>query len=104
MKSKSLIMLAMLAAAPVASQAAMVEMDQDALSNVEGQGFSFGWNLNPALGFGFSNSAAAYGYGYTVGVEPTVVYTAENDLDPTRNVSYTKSFAFGKTASFVRNK
>lgn len=104
MKSKSLMMLALLAAAPVASQAAMVEMDSAALSNVEGQGFSYGWNLNPTLGFGFNHSAAAYGYGYAVGVEPTVVYTAENDLDPTRNVSYSKSFAFGKSASFVRNK
>lgn len=104
MKSKSLMMLALLAAAPVASQAAVVEMNNAELSAVEGQAFSFGWNLNPALGFGFNNSAAAYGYGYTVGVEPTVVYTAENDLDPTRNVSYSKSFAFGKSASFVRNK
>ena len=104
MKSKSLMMLALLAAAPVASQAAMVEMDNAALSNVEGQAFSYGWNLNPALGFGFSNSPTQYGYGYTVGVTPTVTYTAVNNLDPTRNVAYSTSFAFGKTSSFVRNK
>ena len=56
MKSKSLMLLALLAAAPVASQAAVVEMNDAELSAVEGQAFSFGWNLNPALGFGFSNS------------------------------------------------
>ena len=104
MKSKSLMMLALLAAAPVASQAAMVEMDNAALSNVEGQAFSYGWNLNPSLGFGFSNSPTTYGYGYTVGVTPTVSYTAVNDLNPARNVAYSTSFAFGKTSSFVRNK
>lgn len=104
MKSKSLMMLALLAAAPVASQAAVVEMNDAELSAVEGQAFSFGWNLNPALGFGFSNSPTTYGYGYTVGVMPTVEYEAENDLNPARNMSYNSSFSFGKTASFTRNK
>lgn len=103
MKTK-LMMLGLLAAAPMASQAAMVEMDDAALSNVEGQAFSYGWNLNPSLGFGFSNSPTAYAYGYTVGVTPTVVYTAQNDLNPARNVSYGTSFAFGKSTTFVRNK
>ena len=103
MKTK-LMMLGLLAAAPMASQAAMVEMDDAALSNVEGQAFSYGWNLNPALGFGFSNSPDQYGYGYTVGVTPTVTYTAVNDLNPARNVSYGTSFAFGKQSFFVRNK
>lgn len=104
MKSKSLMLLALLAAAPVASQAAVVEMNDAELSAVEGQAFSFGWNLNPALGFGFSNSPTSYGYGYTVGVVPTVDYTAVNDLYPTRNISYTSSFSFGKSTSFTRNK
>lgn len=104
MKSKSLMMLALLAAAPVASQAAMVEMDDAALSKVEGQTFTFGFNLNPAMGFGFSNSPTQYGYGYTAGVEPTVTYDAVNDLNPARNVSYTKGFTFGGYSSFVRNK
>ncbi len=103
MKSKSLMMLALLAA-PMASQAAMVEMDDAELSTVEGQAFSYAWNLNPALGFGFSNSPTTYGYGYTVGVTPTVSYTAVNDLNPARNVSYGTSFAFGKSTTFVRNK
>jgi hypothetical protein len=104
MKSKSLMMLALLAAAPVASQAAVVEMNDAELSAVEGQAFSYAWNLNPALGFGFSNSPTTYGYGYTVGVTPTVSYTAVNDLNPARNVSYGTSFAFGKSTTFVRNK
>ena len=103
MKTK-LMMLGLLAAAPMASQAAMVEMDDAALSNVEGQAFSYGWNLNPSLGFGFSNSPTQYAYGYTVGVTPTVTYTAVNDLNPARNVSYGTSFAFGKQSFFVRNK
>jgi len=103
MKTK-LMLLGLLAAAPMVSQAAMVEMDDAALSSVEGQAFSYGWNLNPALGFGFSNSPTTYGYCYTVGVTPTVSYTAVNDLNPARNVSYGTSFAFGKSSSFVRNK
>jgi hypothetical protein len=103
MKTK-LMMLALLAAAPVASQAAMVEMDDASLSNVQGQAYSFGWNLNPALSFGFSNSPTAYTYGYTVGVVPTTTYTAVNDLNPARNISYTESFAFVASKSFVRNK
>jgi len=104
MNVKSAMMLGLLAAAPVASQAAMVEMDDAALSAVEGQAFAYSWNLNPALGVGFSNSPTAYGYGYTVGVNPSVSYTAVNDLNPARNVAYSTSFAFGKTTTFVRNK
>lgn len=50
MNRKSLMMLGLLAAAPMASQAAMVEMDDAALSEVQGQAFTFGWALNPALG------------------------------------------------------
>ncbi len=103
MKTK-LMMLGLLAAAPMASQAAMVEMDDAALSNVEGQAFSYGFNLNPALSFGISNSPTSYGYGYTVGVAPTVSYTAVNDLNPARNVSYGSSFTLAHSTLFVRNK
>lgn len=104
MNRKSLMMLALLAVAPIASQAAAVEMDDAALSNVQGQAFSYGWNLNPALGFGFSNSPTSYGYGYTVGVVPTTTYTAVNNLNPARNIAYTNSFSLGHSSSFVRNK
>lgn len=104
MNVKSAMMLGLLAAAPVASQAAMVEMDNAALSAVEGQAFSFGWDLNPALGFGFSNSPTAYGYGYAVGVTPTTTYTAVNNLNPARNISYVSTYSLGVSKSFVRNK
>ena len=104
MNVKSLMMLGLLAATPVASQAAMVEMDAAALSTVEGQAFSFGWNLNPALGFGFSNSPTAYSYGYTVGVTPTTTFTAENNPNPARNISYVSAYSLGVSKSFVRNK
>lgn len=104
MNRKSLMMLGLLAAAPMASQAAMVEMDDAALSEVQGQAFTFGWALNPALGVGFSNSPTAYSFGYTVGVAPTTTYTAVNDLYPTRNVFYTGGFNIGAGNTFVRNK
>jgi hypothetical protein len=104
MKSKSLMMLALLAAAPVASQAAMVEMDDAALSNVEGQGFSYGFNLNPALGFNFSNTATQIAVGGIVQVVPTVSASHVVDGDPTRNWSFGASAPLGKTFGYTRNK
>ena len=82
----------------------MTEMNVTALSDVQGQAFSFGWDLNPAMGFGFSNSPTSYGFGYAVGVAPTTTYTAVNNLNPARNVSYTGGFSIGAGNSFVRNK
>ena len=104
MNSKSLMMLGLLAAAPMASQAAMVEMDDAALSAVEGQAFTFGWDLNPAMGFGFSNSPTSYSYGYEVGISPTTTYDAVNDLNPARSIHYTGGFTIGAGNTFVRNK
>lgn len=104
MNVKSLMMLGLLTAVPVASQAAMSNMNDAALSNVAGQAFTFGWALNPSMGFGFSNSPTAYSFGYTVGVAPTTTYTAVSDLYPTRTVSYTGGFNIGAGNTFVRNK
>ncbi|MGB5233710.1 MAG: hypothetical protein WBN85_00825 [Candidatus Macondimonas sp.] len=104
MKSKSLMMLALLAAAPVASQAAMVEMDDAALSSVEGQGFSFGFALNPVLGFSFDNTATAISMGGAAGVVPTGSASHVVDGDPTRNWSFGFSAPLTKSFSYTRNK
>jgi hypothetical protein len=54
MKLKSLSLLGLLAVVPMASQAAMTEMNETELSGVSGQGFSYM--------FSFSNSSTVVGY------------------------------------------
>ena len=62
MNRKSLMMLGLLAAAPMASQAAMVEMDNAALSDVHGQGrfLQFAGNLSTGLANINTTAATAY--------------------------------------------
>lgn len=59
MKLKSLSVLGLLAAAPMASQAAMVEMNETEMSDVSGQ-ISFSGNFD--FDFGFGASYSVYGY------------------------------------------
>ncbi len=46
MKLKSLSLLGLLAAAPMASQAAMVEMNETELSDINGQGFTYNYSFD----------------------------------------------------------
>ena len=80
MKSKSLMMLGLLAAAPMASQAAMVEMNETEMSDVSGQ-ISFTGDFDFDFGFGASYSV----YGYEV--DKTVYGSGDS----------TNNWAFGKT-------
>ncbi|MES1993037.1 MAG: hypothetical protein V4457_05410 [Pseudomonadota bacterium] len=57
MKLKSLSLLGLLAAAPMASQAAMVEMNETELSDTNGQGFTYNYN------FSVTNTSTVAGYG-----------------------------------------
>ncbi|HET7687317.1 MAG TPA: DUF6160 family protein [Candidatus Macondimonas sp.] len=77
MKLKSLSVLGLLAAAPMASQAAMVEMNETEMSDVSGQ-ISFSGNFD----FDFGASYTVYGYE----VDKTV-YGSGNS---------TSNWAFGK--------
>ena len=98
------MMLGLLAAAPVASQAAMVEMDDAALSEVQGQASSFSFSLNPVLGFRFDNTATSIYTSASVGVTPVVNASHTVDGDPSRNWSFGASAPVGKTFSYTRNK
>ena len=103
MKTK-LMMLGLLAAAPMASQAAMVEMDDAALSSVEGQAFSYSFNLNPVLSASFDNQPTYISMGATVGVTPAVSVYHEVDGDPTRNRTFTASAPMVRSFGYFRNK
>lgn len=80
MKLKSLSVLGLLAAAPMASQAAMVEMNETEMSDVSGQ-ISFTGNFDFDFGFGASYSV----YGYEV--DKTVYGSGDS----------TSNWSFGKT-------
>ena len=78
MKLKSLSLLGLLAAAPMASQAAMVEMNETEMSDVSGQ-ISFSGNFD----FDFGASYTVYGYE----VDQTVYGSGDS----------TSKWSFGKT-------
>jgi hypothetical protein len=80
MKLKSLSVLGLLAAAPMASQAAMVEMNETEMSDVSGQ-ISFSGNFD--FDFDFGASYSVYGYA----VDKTVSGSGDS----------TSNWSFGKT-------
>jgi hypothetical protein len=80
MKLKSLSVLGLLAAAPMASQAAMVEMNETEMSDVSGQ-ISFNGNFD----FDFDLGASYTVYGYEV--DKTVYGSGDS----------TSNWSFGKT-------
>ena len=82
MKLKSLSVLGLLAAAPMASQAAMVEMNETELSDVNGQA-SFDGGFEFDFDFGFGASYSVYGYE----VDKTVYGSGDS----------TSNWSFGKT-------
>jgi len=78
------LMLGLLAAVPLASQAAMVQMDDASLSDVKGGAFSFGWNLNPTANFGFANSPAQFSTGFGLGTNSTKTFSWSDNVTPTK--------------------
>ena len=81
MKLKSLSMLGLLAAAPMASQAAMVEMNETEMSDVSGQ-ISFTGDFDFDFDFDFGANYSVYGYE----VDKTVYGSGDS----------TSNWAFGK--------
>ena len=119
MKLKSLSFLGLLAAAPMASQAAMVEMNETELSDVNGQasfdgGFEFDFEFKV-----FGYEVKKYVEGYTGGIDNTNTWYFEkktkvispaiptpDPMDPEDTLQprtfYKKSIEIGKDVDGVR--
>jgi len=97
-------MFGLLAASPTASHAAMVQMDDAALSEVNGEAISFGFNLKPQVNLAFSNSPSAVTLSSYVGIDPSVEFHWHSNRLQNRSISYDIAVPIGRSRSLTFHK